>query len=57
VNPIWTRFKNAEEQSEAARAIGDNRPFAMVAMPDGMKDGLVIIRLRDVSAFVAAHLE
>jgi hypothetical protein len=57
VNPIWTRFKNAEEQSEAARAIGDNRPFAMVAMPDGMKDGLVIIRLRDVTAFVAAHLE
>ena len=57
VNPIYTRFKAAEAQSDAARAIGDNRPFAMVAMPDGTKDGLVIIRLSDVTAFVAAHLE
>ena len=47
VGPIATRFDNARAQSEAARPIGDNRPFMMVAMPDGQKDGIVLMRLSD----------
>lgn len=45
VEPIATRFILAEQQSAQHKSIGDARPFAMVAMPDGMSDGLVIMRL------------
>ena len=45
IQPIATRFEKAEEQSEQHRAIGDNRPFIMVAMPDGTNDGIVLGRL------------
>ena len=45
VLPIASRFQAAERQSEAARPIGDHRPFAMVALPDGWKDGIVLIRM------------
>lgn len=48
VGPIATRFLKAEAQSEAARPVGDLRPFVMIAMPPGMTDGLLIVRLRDV---------
>lgn len=44
VNPVATRFLGAEAQSEGSRAIGDNRPFLMVAMPEGMSDGIVMVR-------------
>jgi|688.fasta_scaffold03160_12 hypothetical protein len=57
VSPIWTRFKLAEAQSDAARAIADNRPFVMVAMPDDIRDGLVLCRLSQVQAVAAAVLE
>ena len=33
VGPIWTRFEKAEAQSEQSRAVGDIRPFLMVAAP------------------------
>ena len=46
VGPIATRYLAAEQQSEAQRAVGDTRPFFMVAMPkDWGTEGLVIIRL------------
>jgi hypothetical protein len=45
IQPIATRFEKAEAQSEQHRAIGDNRPFIMVAMPDGTNDGIVLGRL------------
>ena len=45
VEPIATRFILAEQQSAQHKSIGDARPFAMIAMPDGMSDGLVIMRL------------
>ena len=45
INPIATRYLLAEQQSEQHRAIGDNRPFMLVAMPDGMKDGLIVMRI------------
>jgi hypothetical protein len=39
VGPIATRFNLAKAQSDAAKALGDIRPFIMVAMPDGTTDG------------------
>lgn len=45
VSPIVTRYRNAEQQSEQHRAIGDIRPFVLVAMPDGETDGLAVMRL------------
>ena len=57
VNPIWTRFRLAEQQSEQHRPIGDNRPFILVAMPDDMNDGLVVMRLSQVHEVAAGLLE
>lgn len=45
VSPIVTRYRNAEQQSEQHRAIGDIRPFVLIAMPDGESDGLAVMRL------------
>lgn len=45
VGPIATRYLAAEKQSEQARATGDTRPFVFIAMPAGMSDGLLIVRL------------
>lgn len=53
VKPIATRFLAAEKQSEAARAIGDVRPFVFVAMPDGWgSEGLFVCRLSDLKEFL-----
>jgi hypothetical protein len=49
VYPIATRFSNAKGQSDEAKALGDVRPFAMVAMPDGSSDGIVLMTLSDFS--------
>ena len=49
INPIATRYLLAEQQSEQHRAIGDNRPFMLVAMPDGMNDGLIVMK---ISSFI-----
>ena len=53
VGPIETRYKQCEDQSElnhhSPKAVGDTRPFVMVAMPDGWgSDGLVIFRLSNL---------
>ena len=45
VAPILTRYLAAEGQSKQHRSVGDPRPFALIAMPDGMSDGLVVMRL------------
>ena len=47
VGPIQTRFELARLQSEAARPLGDNRRFMMIAMPDNTSDGIVLMRLSD----------
>ena len=49
IEPIATRYRNAEQQSEQHRPIGDPRPFILVAMPDGQKDGLCVVRLSVMS--------
>jgi len=53
VQPIYTRFLLAEQQSKNGSALGDIRPFGMVAMPDGTSDGLIIMRLSEFQNFMA----
>ncbi len=52
VGPIATRFQTAKAQSDAAKALGDIRPFIMVAMPDGTTDGIVLMSLSEFSEIV-----
>ena len=47
VSPIATRFYQAKGQSDEAKALGDIRPFAMIAMPDGTSDGIVLMTLEE----------
>lgn len=54
VRPADTAFRRMREQSEAARPIGDNRPFVGVAMPDGQSDGIFMCRLSDVTEVALA---
>ena len=53
VNPIWTRFQLAFNQSKASKSLGDNRPFAMIAMPDGTKEGVVLMTLTEFAQLTA----
>jgi len=57
IKPAVTAYLRCEAQSEAQRPIGDHRPFAAVAMPDGMSDGVVMVRLSALHEFVAAMVE
>jgi hypothetical protein len=52
IAPMWTRYLLAEQQSEQGRAIGDPRPFVMVAMPDDTTDGLIVGRLSTLGALL-----
>lgn len=45
IQPIETRFRLAEMQSQISRPLGDIRPFVMIAMPDGTNDGIALMRL------------
>lgn len=56
VGPIWTRFKAARDQAEAARAIGDLRPFVMVAAADRAPI-LLVLDINDVLEVAAAILD
>lgn len=57
VGPIATRFRSAEVQSNQVRPIGDVRPFAMVAMPDGETDGIVLMRLSQFAMLFGGTIE
>lgn len=56
VKGIASKYVAAREQANASRAIGDNRPFAMAAVPDGWPEGefLWVIHSRDLPAIVEA---
>jgi hypothetical protein len=54
VGPIATRFYAAREQSQVSKALGDARPFVMVAMPDGTTAGIVLLSLDDFADIMAA---
>lgn len=53
VGPIATRFYQAKGQSDASKAMGDIRPFAMIAMPDGKTDGIVLMTLEEFAQLVS----
>lgn len=53
VYPIATRFNNAKAQSDESKAFGDVRPFAMIAMPDGTSDGIVLMTLEEFSQLIS----
>ena len=53
VGPIATRFVAARAQSEASKSLGDVRPFAMIAMPDGTSDGIVLMSLEEFSELLS----
>ena len=53
VGPIATRFQLAKGQSDAAKALGDIRPFIMVAMPDGTTKGIVLMDLDEFSDLIS----
>jgi hypothetical protein len=57
IGPIATRYFLAKSQSDAAKAIGDLRPFVMVAMPDGTSKGIVLMDLDEFSDLVAIVIE
>lgn len=45
VKPLFTSYLKAEAQSEAARPIGDTRPFVMTArVQPTSADGLIVLR-------------
>ena len=52
--PVWTRYKAAEDQSEANKSIGDPRPFLAVFMPKDITDGLVVFRLSRLTDVLGA---
>lgn len=54
VKPVATRYRNARAQAEAARAIGDHRPFVFMAMPEGDSGGLVVVHTDDLADVIAA---
>jgi hypothetical protein len=53
VGPIFTRFLAARAQSEASKSLGDIRPFAMIAMPDGSSDGIVLMSLDEFAELLS----
>lgn len=54
VGPIWTRYAAAEAQSNAAKAIGDPKPFVMIAIGERTPDGLFICRLSELGRVMEA---
>jgi hypothetical protein len=52
VGPIATRFMAAHAQSNASKSLGDVRPFAMIAMPDGLSDGIVLMTLEEFAELI-----
>jgi hypothetical protein len=52
VGPIATRFQAAKTQSDAAKALGDVRPFIMVAMPDNSREGIVLMTLSEFAELI-----
>lgn len=55
--PVWTKYLASEAQSEAARPLGDHRPFIATFAMDGQSDHLVTFRLSRITEVVAALAE
>lgn len=57
VGPIATRFFLAKAQSDTAKALGDIRPFIMVAMPDNTSKGIVLMDLEEFAEIASILTE
>lgn len=57
ISAAYNAFLRCERQSEAARPIGDNRPFGAIFMPEGTRDGVLVVRLSKVADVAVAVLE
>lgn len=55
--PIWTRYAAAEIQAEANNAIGNTKPFVLVAMGQRTTDGLLVCRLSQLARVVEALVD
>lgn len=53
VGAIWTRFRDARLQSNASKALGDIRPFAMIAMPDNTSEGVILMSLDEFAELIS----
>lgn len=53
--PIRTRYEACRAQSDAARAIGDVRPFVAGFTPPGSRLMYVVLRSDDIEPFVLAE--
>ena len=49
VRPAATAFYKMRAQSEASRPYGDHRPFVGIAMPEGESDGILMLKLSDLT--------
>lgn len=56
---VATKFLASESQSEAARPVGDVRPFVATFIPPGWgeNDGLIVIRLSKLPQVMATLIE
>lgn len=55
--PVHTAYQRTRAQSDEAKSIGDTRPFAFCAEPDGCSYGYIVIRTDDLENVVAALAE
>lgn len=54
VKGAWGLYLRAEGQSGLAKAVGDPRPFVLAVAPDGVSDGLFLVRWSQLAAVVDA---
>lgn len=57
IKPAVTAYLKMRGQADASQAIGDNRPFVGVAMPDGATYGVLLVRTDELEAFIVAMVE
>lgn len=55
--PVGTAYELSRSQSDAARALGDNRPFVASFTPPGSTHIYFVVRDDDLDAFIAAYIE
>lgn len=56
-NKVWTAYRNARAQSDAAHPVGNTQPFIALFCPDGTRHVIYSIRDDDLEAVVFALAE
>ena len=52
--PVQTFYESCKAQSDAAKAVGDSRPFVALAMPYGTSRGYAVVEINDLATILAA---